>query len=406
MLNKKKSSNFIALTISWYIFISHLDVFSITQYSAILKLLILVFSPLLFILLNVKNLKFGFVDIIWIYSIIIFGYGAFISPDLGMGIFSMIKLLVFYLIFLYLLSPISSIEKIIKYFFIFSGIHVLFTILSFLIPNFIKLINGIILSSQSADVSLQLQNYGFHSGIAGQTSFNAMYITIFISILFARLLIYNDKRSYLVNGILVVIGVIALFLSSKRGALLAVIVAVFIAFTFCLLSSNRKKAKTIFLNIIIVITLYVLIKNIPQLQRIFERFTLDGDFTSNRISIYSFMIERIKENLFFGKGTGSLSSELDISGHNMYLQLIYENGFIGFISIMSLFCMSLFTTIKLLKNRYLDSNLRYFLLTSLIFQISFLVYGLTESVFVNPTMLAPYVVMIAIPFKLKKIGIR
>lgn len=384
--------------IVWYIFLSQFAMFSVTQYSALIKIIVLILIPCINFI-NIKNKKIKLIDCLWLFAISVYGIQAFASTDVSKGLYEVIKLGVFYILFLFLSSSADWQKKIMELLFIFSGIHVVCTILQFLIPDMMNLVISKLLSAESYSMTLKLFSYGSYAGIAEQTGFNSMFISVFIVILSSKILIAKEEK--MKNGILLIIGIVAIFLSAKRSPLIAIFVAE--VFSIFLILRNPKKIMQKVLPILtIVLLVYYITLNTPALQVVFERFKDNENFTSNRDVIYEFMFENFKENPFFGKGTGSLSTALSISGHNIYLQMLYENGIFGTVPIIGIFSTALIYTRKLLKNSVKDTrneiDIYYCLLASYMFQIFFLFYGLTESVFYNPTMFATYVVMIAIPF--------
>ena len=71
-----------------------------------------------------------------------------------------------------------------------------------------------------------------------------------------------------------------------------------------------------------------------------------GDQTSGRITLYINALEMFKQKPILGWGSGVFANLYGIGTHNIYLQLLAENGLIGFILFVTLLFINLSTTIK------------------------------------------------------------
>lgn len=395
-----------SLIVIWFIFFSHFNVFAITQYSAVLKLVIISILPLIVMLLNISNneIRLMKIDFYWIsFSLIIF-LGSLHSPVLSTGLFSSFKFFCLFLVFLFFARSKKWEYRMFNRFYIASFLYVLITIMHYFFPSLINSINDFLLPSNQSIVSNQLYDYGFYAGIAGQTGFNASIIIIFISITFSKLTV--NSKSKFINLLLLLTGLVALFLTAKRGPLVGVIIAGIVVLIFLFVYKNRGNIVALFKFTFLFVTLatlvYTMTTYISALKLIFERFDQGESFFSNRDQIYENMLTNLNEFWFIGNGTASLSHILEVSGHNIYLQIFYENGVVGLL-ILLLFLGKIFIdTIKaILSSIKLELNEDLaMLVTSFFYQICFLIYGITESVLFNPTMFLPYLILTAMTYSL------
>jgi O-antigen ligase len=100
--------------------------------------------------------------------------------------------------------------------------------------------------------------------------------------------------------------------------------------------------------------------------------------TESRLGIWKSSLEIIRNNFFFGVGTGDIQDELnkeyklvgdddlkrDLNAHNQFLEVLLENGFVGLLLFISIFGMMLYIAIK-------EGNIIYLMFTIIVL-ISFL----------------------------------
>lgn len=397
--NKNSGTEFLIVISLFYVFISHFKIFSITSYSAMIKLALVGIFPIIFILQNIKNIKISLLDILWINLIVLFLVSTIVASDKGLALFSTLKLIVFFISYYQLSRIYDWYNRAIKLLLILSGVHVIATILHVILPDIVNTINMILLNSKSYSVVMDLFSYGYYSGIAGQTSFNALYIMVFISIIYSKVI--NEDKNLLKNSITLLIGYCAMFLTNKRGPLVAIIVAQIITYVIFYLKPNKKNIKIVAGLILTTFIMFILINNVEAFQSIIKRFEITENFTSNRDILFDSMIAGIKESFLYGCGAGSLGVDLGVGGHNIYLQILYENGILGFIGILSILYFNLRMCYKAVRLSIKErAEYIFILISSFVYQISFCIYGLTESVFFNPTMFISYIVFISIPISI------
>lgn len=271
----------------------------------------------------------------------------------------------------------SFFKKFINLFLIFGLIHVLATLYYSINPSSMQVFLSKILKPNDYAVNLFLFNHGGNPGITGQTGINGWFISVTIGVLFFKL--FNGS-SYsfikkLIYIILIIFSIVALVLTSKRSFIIISIVSIL----YILLSkeslSLKKKIFFLFLiSIIFGIMFYITSKSVI-FQSIFDRFVDNGvDISSGRFSIYSLMFSLFFKYPILGIGTESTLFFIGDFGHNIYLQILTENGFLALFYFIGLILMT-FSQLKLIKenkeNCRCELNIVYYVL------YLFFLYGFT-----------------------------
>lgn len=295
-----------------------------------------------------------------------------------------------------------------KLFFIFSSVHTIFTIISYLLPNFFS---TFVLDNISHDLQKEILRWkaeGVYSGISDQVGINAFFITVGLSIVYSKLICSNkqEQKKYFV---ILFVYLLALLLTGKRGHSIANLVVIFIIYIYKAKLNDKKifkrLIKIMFITFIVLITI---ISVFPEASAPIQRFYYrneTGDITTGRIGLYSYAIKMFIEKPFLGWGTGAFkvvhSSSTHV--HNIYLQLMAENGIIGFLLFISLLSINLTQTLKVIRRTNKNKMSSMFYLTvSLYFQLFFIIYGITGNPISDNYILLLYLISSSIPFSLGK----
>lgn len=299
-------------------------------------------------------------------------------------------------------------EKGIKLVFIFSLIHVTATLFSYLFPTIFQgTIVPLLPDNIRSEAALFISN-NVYSGITEQVGRNAFYISVGISVLISYILIKPESKNKLhIPFIIIAFGIflLALLLTGKRGHLLANLFSMLVVFgVYTKIRGKRVITKLTIFIVGIGILLWLLINLFPQAAAPFLRFIEreGGDQTSGRIQLYSYAIEMFKEKPLLGWGTGIYNNLYDIGTHNIYLQLLSENGLIGFISFSLILLFNLINTFNRMKSSFYLRALNYtkYLLFSLYIQVFFIVYGMTGNPLNDGFILIIYLIAASIPYTL------
>lgn len=202
-------------------------------------------------------------------------------------------------------------------------------------------------------------------------------------------ILYGHDTSIHNHFIYAVLIVLFIFLSGKRTiALLAILIPLIIQIIDDKL--NKKKFFNIILVLAFILTiLYFFLLNADLFlnSKILGRFATtiidieNGvDASSNRINIYNEAFNMLKTNKVFGIGLGQfkLHSTFATDVHNTYLQILCEQGIVGFVLYIVPLALNLFHTIHINK-RYNYFNNKF----SLFIQLFIVLYGITGNVMVN-----------------------
>ena len=130
-------------------------------------------------------------------------------------------------------------------------------------------------------------------------------------------------------------------------------------------------------------------------QRLLKR-TIEGNISSGRFVLYEKMWEAFLSNPIIGKGFCSLKYlGTAQNGHNIYLQILGENGIIG-ISLMLIFFYGHFKkNVKKISGNKYDKEYVIVIIFGIIVQIIFLGWGITGNPLYDIYPFILYIVMIS-----------
>ena len=293
----------------------------------------------------------------------------------------------------------------IKFLFAFSCIHALFTIVSYLLPTaFYNIVLPVFPSEISSEIS-RFMSSGVYPGITDQIGRNAFYISVGISILYGYLVTYNRKSVRLAYIVLAFL-LLTLLLTGKRGHLVANLIAMlFVSSIYGKIEGKgflkRFFKIALFLSQVLLLLIYLFPEAAAPFVRFIER--QGGDQTSGRIFLYINAIELFKQKPIWGWGCGVFSNLYGTGTHNIYLQLLAENGLIGFLLFFSILVFNFANTLKAIKKSMLNNENQYgiYLIFSLYIQMFYLIYGFTGNPLNDGFILIIYLIASSIPYTLK-----
>ena len=231
----------------------------------------------------------------------------------------------------------------------------------------------------------------------GRSSIAAVNAVYFITCLFP--IVFLDIKRFM-KIIILVSSTACVLLSGKRTALIVLVIAFALPYLCKLLMSDGKnKLKNIFslvaLSVLIVLLYdYLLDKfNITIFER-FQNIAVDGG--SGRFDIYHAVIEAFNNsgiiNKVLGHGYNGVFNYgvTFTSAHNDFLEVLYDNGFIGLTLYLCFIGGVISTAIKLLKNRMETS---FAVLSAL---MVFICMSITSHLVIYPTYFIYIVIIIMI----------
>jgi O-Antigen ligase. len=401
--NKQKINimNLSIICISIYIFFWTFSIIDV-RYFLYLSIILAVFNTIInkfYIVINRIN---GLLLIIAIYSLI----SLFYTKEVNAGLRFVIILFFLFFYLSLLIGNINSCFFSINIILSFALIHVIMILLQFIIPSNILVIANQLLTKSAFQEEYVNLSYGYYSGIAGFNSMAGFFSAIVIGIIFPKFVFnrnekINGKLKSLLLLLITVSAFFALILTEKRGIFIAAIISFFV---IMILSLFRKNKKIFLISIILILFFFIILNNSKPTQELLNRFLIiDNDFTSGRDIIYKKVFESSFNNILLGNGIGSVYGIIAIGAHNIYLQILCDNGIIGLILYFIMFIYSLRITILLLYNRKnLDVKEEKALYFSLYLQILFLIYGFTGNPLYDNYIFFIYIISISIPISIKR----
>lgn len=309
---------------------------------------------------------------------------------------------VYGIIFLiYFLNNQNSIKKVIDIYYIGSILFCFITIFSYFFQNiYLQVIKLLYYGTNSYDTVINLYNWHEYSGIAGQTGYNAFVISIGIIISFVNLLSnYTENNKFDTKKVLLfLLQVGSLFLCSKRAVLLYIVITLLLIIPVYMSLKKKKNINKITFWLISISLIGVLCINfIEPLRNVFLKnsyYISKGNILNGREKLYSEAIKIFLAHPIFGIGINNyhLYNGLDLDAHNVYLQILAENGIVGFLILVPGFIYILVQTILL----YRKNRTCKYIPISIAIQIFFLLYSLTGNAFYDMNMLYLYLCVVSI----------
>ena len=219
----------------------------------------------------------------------------------------------------------------------------------------------------------------------------AAYSSVLVTLHFAKL--FGGMRLKRKDIIEILIGLFVLLMTGKRSYVLVILLIFIVGLIF--LNNNYKSTRIFRVLIPIMMTgAFVMILN-PRLLQSLERLSnFSSDVTlSGRTKLWSLALYLWRKNPIFGIGYGTFSTftsnnleftyknfgvQRNYAAHNIYIQLLTENGLLGCSIFFVFFIVALIKCyIYIRKSKEQSSNSYFLLVVSLFLQLWFLLYGLS-----------------------------
>lgn len=315
------------------------------------------------------------------------------------------KILILYFVNLFAMLCLANTmnweQPFLKLFLFMTIPHAVATVSIFFVPSAYKMIRPFISAKN-------ILYEGYKTGLTGHYSTNAIYISCGLIVLGSVLISgiqssMQRKKTYC----LLALFFFAILLTAKRGPLIFSIGALFI--TYLLIDFRRIASRTIKLigiAILLIMAFYVAADFVPAISEFIQRFSSDG--TSGREIMYALAISMFLRNPILGCGTGAyrvqynmfLANDADhmyLNAHNVYLQLLCENGIVGLMLFLLAAVLTLKKGIQLLRLFHFqgDGLREKWMTASVSFQLFFLLYCLTGNPLYDSMMYTPYFIFCA-----------
>ena len=253
--------------------------------------------------------------------------------------------------FMYFASYIVSINasteiyrRMMKYLLIFGGVHVFFILLDFFNHDVVISIGSRILYSEQIDINNHLHDWsGACAGLTGQTGQAALFVVIFMYVVVA--FAAKDKLYVL----LLAPAIIAVLLTQKRSFL-----GFGLLFSIGYLlyeSKNIGKSSKAMLVVLVCVAFFAIqyyVANYFDVSGIANK--IEEGSMSNRNVLWARMLDMFNSNPLLGIGLYSTDKIFGMTGHNIYIQLLCENGLLGAPVFFIMLARILFLVIKCWTN--------------------------------------------------------
>lgn len=222
-------------------------------------------------------------------------------------------------------------------------------VLQLITPDLLAGINQITLGSEKFAMFHNFLNWNYLVGFSYQTGATSYYLGIFAGFILCELLLNknNDKLKNFILFALFIISYIFIFLTQKRAALLIVAILAFLLICY---RFRKNFLKIFFLFVLVAVGMALLFCFTETGRALIDR-TFGSNPTSSRNLIYAQLISFIKEKPIFGHGFGNTLAQIDgfTNGHNIYLQVLSENGIVGFSIFTVILLYNLLISYRLFK---------------------------------------------------------
>lgn len=343
--------------------------------------------------------RFG-LEVVWVPFFILFYAHSFLF-----GVSNLTLLVVYTILFVCMYAASGEREWVstcIGALVTFAAFHAACTIAFWLVPTLYAPV-------KAAFFSASYMAMDYRSGFTAHYSTNSIYLS-FGLVFWVCGLVGRRAKLRAMDVVLGIVFPLALFLTTKRGPLIASVVAV----SVCYLFVNKDRftgtaLKALVIVLLAVLAVGVLATFVPGVEATLQRFIeLSEDETGNgRSELYDCAWSMFYSSPIFGNGWGSYSkyvattalgvmySDLgfsSMSAHNVYLQLLAETGVVG----LALFLASAAATLVAAMRRsvahrgggpYGES---FCLWACVGAQVFFLVYCLSGNPLYDPQCYIPY----------------
>lgn len=290
------------------------------------------------------------------------------------------------------------------------AVHTIVTLMEYAIPGF-YMEKVFPLMPDYAEMHLRsVFKLGYMPGLAVHYSTNGMYLGIGLIVAGIALLFSSHKKRKKINILYVIIVAIALLLTGKRASIIFSTVS--LVMVYYIYNSNKplnRFGKLFLLAIVVMIAFYIGSVFIPSLSNFIDRFietSEAGDVSLGRIKQSAIALNIFFKNWILGGGWDSFKYlykaqfGILLNVHNIYIQLLCENGVLGAMPFFAFFIVAMYRAIKSLIYLRKHQTGKYptaemYLGFSIAMQSFFLLYGITGNPLYDQQVFYPYIVTVA-----------
>lgn len=288
------------------------------------------------------------------------------------------------------------------------AIHTIVTLLEYAIPGFYMSQIFPLMPSYAEMHLRSVFKLGYMPGLAVHYSTNGMYLAV--GLIISGISLLFSKAHKRIRAIVFIVTVVALLLTGKRG--LIIFPAAALAMVYYLYNSDKplsRFGKIIVLAIAVIVLFTIGSTFIPSISNFINRFVETseaGDVSLGRLEQWALALNVFSHNWLFGTGWDSFKYLYKaqfgtiLNVHNIYIQLLSENGIIGAFPFFAFFIVAFCRAIKSLiyLRKYYTGKYyagEFYIGLSLAMQCFFLLYGMTGNPLYDQQVFYPYIVSIA-----------
>lgn len=276
--------------------------------------------------------------------------------------------------------------------------YALMTFITMVVPSvFYGVTNALYSDSSSYSSLIQSYSNGYMPGITNNVGVNAIFLTVGLFAIIARLFSSENKKVKLF--IMALFVVIALFATGKRAHTAFGMIAILVAYYFYNCDKPTKGFfKLIFIVAILAGAFIIAADYLPFLSNAINRWSIEaskGDIGNGRTYLRGIALSEFSQHKWIGIGWDRfkylfLSSEGSLYNvHCVYIQILCEVGIIGAIPFFLFFLRSLRNTIWSIKYVVKNKKSNDINIAPLVFSILMNVFFLLYCITGNPLYDAP-----------------
>lgn len=261
--------------------------------------------------------------------------------------------------------------------------HLGFTLFSVMFTEQALQISSKFLTSEAQNLTVLWLQRHLYAGISGQTGTNAFFFVVLIGLFLSEL--YIPCRCRALTGVLLFSSCFGLFLTGKKGLMMAAVFAVLAVFWM----AGGRVQKKLLLLLVSLAVLLVLLVCVAVPEKIYQLFYVS---VVSRVRILDGVLEGIRQRPVFGNGVNSIGNFTYDGhlGHNIFLQLWLEQGLIGLgIFLAAFFSVFHFTYRSMKKSEAVGKQCQIYYF-SLFIQVFIILNGFTENTIYNYNMMLVY----------------
>lgn len=346
---------------------------------------------------NVK-IQMNMQKVFWILFCIAVLIGNFQATDISAAMMFFFTLILFFMNYVLLEVSNNWRELFMKLLTYIVSFFILGSIIQIFFPNLIMQLQPYYLNAMDIGTAQSFVLRGQLVGFSNQTGLNAFILSIGAGLVISNL--YNNrlKKDKVINYIKFILLFVLIFLTDKRGFIIFnSLIVVYIFYR-----SSEKKLKAILpLGFFLAIFAFILFGT-EMGYNLLDSSINSGDITSGRAGMNQLMWQGFIENPIFGQGTYTTMNYIDFThGHNIYLQVLTEQGLVGFIPLLLFLGGNFYFTDKLIKKNSNNNFIKKELIFSIYIQLLFIFWGFTGNPLYDNFPLYMYFIAIAIVYSIK-----